>query len=165
VKTSIATLFAKDFFFPDIDYTSSTPIAEDARPSSNIYVLLNSLQDIVSNLDPSLARGKIMSRIVEGLFELMTQDRCWGNDIGPRKFGFGGVHQVVLDVHFCLHVFDGFLSEQSSLQANGICVRALRAYFDGGDGRDVRGGEWYEARVLDVAGNGREWDVLMGVVL
>jgi hypothetical protein len=74
----------------------------------------------------------------------------------------------VLDVHFCLWVCDSWLSEQGSLQANAICVKALRAYFlvAGNNSLAVKSGEWYEARVLEVAGEveGR-YKVLMGVSL
>jgi hypothetical protein len=73
VKTSIALLFAKDFFFPDVDYTSADAVSEDLKPSAHIFTLLDSLQGIVTELDSGLARGKILSRITEGIFDLMTE--------------------------------------------------------------------------------------------
>ena len=63
------------------------------------------------------------------------------------------MQQLVLDIHYFLHVADYFVSEQTSLNANTICEKALRAYFSGnrGVGVALKSGEWYESRVCDLA--------------
>lgn len=60
---------------------------------------------------------------------------------------------MVLDIHFSLQILDPFLSEQSSLLANALCEKALRAYFTQNKNMNVplKSGDWYEARVTSVA--------------
>lgn len=56
-------------------------------------------------------------------------DRCWEQEKGTRLFGFGGVQQLVLDIHFFLKIAEKYISENTNSMANLICERALRLYF------------------------------------
>lgn len=66
----------------------------------------------------------------------MTESRCWESDKGQRKFGFGGVQQLVLDIHLLLRIGELFVSEQTNSKANTVCEKALRLYFS--QNRDVK---------------------------
>ena len=80
-------------------------------------------------MDPTLNKQKIVSEIIQRLFDFMTETRCWESDKGPRKFGFGGVQQLVLDIHLLLRIVEEFVSDQTNIKANTVCEKALRLYF------------------------------------
>jgi hypothetical protein len=47
---------------------------------------------------------------------------------GPRKFGFGGVQQFILDMHFILHCFKTEIPAEGNVIANQVCEKALKTY-------------------------------------
>jgi hypothetical protein len=84
---------------------------------------------ICLEIDPSLNKPKILTSIIQKLFDFMSESRCWESDKGPRKFGFGGVQQLVLDIHLFLRIMEGYITDYTNIKANGVCERALRLYF------------------------------------
>lgn len=84
---------------------------------------------ICLEIDPSLNKQKIVTDIIHKLFEFMSEQRCWESEKGPRKFGFGGVQQLVLDVHLFLRMAVKYVSDGTNIMANGVCEKALRLYF------------------------------------
>lgn len=84
---------------------------------------------ICLEIDPSLNKSKIVTDIIQKLFDFMTESRCWESEKGPRKFGFGGVQQLVLDIHLFLRIAEDYVSEQTNIKANTVCEKALRLYF------------------------------------
>lgn len=73
---------------------------------------------------------------------------------GPRLFGFGGVQQLVLDVHFVLRLCEAYVNDRTNDAANEVCEKALRAYFsqrkEGTRGGTLKSGEWYDQRIDQV---------------
>jgi hypothetical protein len=59
----------------------------------------------------------------------MYTEKCWTTENGPRRFGFGGVQQMVLDIHLMLRICEKFVSDKANENANLICENGLRAYF------------------------------------
>lgn len=118
-------------------------------------------------MDRMLDKSALMTDIIERVFDYMLKgasiyasvkhesktqanvELCWVNDNGPRRFGFGGVQQMVLDVHLLLRICEKFVSDKSNEDANEVCENGLRAYFN--TDQDLTGelklGDWYEARV------------------
>ena len=80
---------------------------------------------------------------------LNAADHCWNTLDGTRRFGFGGVQQMILDVHLLLRICEKFVSEKANDSANAICENGLRAYFtiEQDLTGELRLGDWYEERV------------------
>jgi hypothetical protein len=73
-----------------------------------------------------------------------------------RMFMYTGVHQFILDMHFFLKHADVYLSDDSIQLANDACARAMKLYFkrcvsDELKKRVIKGGEWFELRLNDLA--------------
>jgi len=102
---------------------------DSAKPSESILRLISELHMICLEIDPSLDKKKIVTDIIQKLFDFMSEQRCWESEKGPRKFGFFGVQQLVLDIHLFLRMSEDYISESTNIRANALCEKALRLYF------------------------------------
>ncbi|KAJ3397334.1 hypothetical protein HDV05_002962, partial [Chytridiales sp. JEL 0842] len=133
--------------FQKADYANTAAILETSKPSDAIIKLLQELHKLGTEaeglLDVKDLLSSVVLRILNGLMEgrvtppalkkvsltMKTPVSIWETERGPRRFGFGGVQQLVLDIHFLLQFLDAFITEESNQLANGICEKALRTYF------------------------------------
>ncbi|KAJ3181357.1 exocyst complex component exo84 [Gaertneriomyces sp. JEL0708] len=157
--------------FSKIDYTSNGGILDSAKPSAEIMRAINHINILLSppkpnmnslaapsptSLHPSLHPVQFITSLTKALFEYMSADpKCWKSKIGERRrFGFAGVQQLILDIHFFLRICEGVVSDEGVSLANEVCERALRTYFEGSEAGGIKaglkGGDWYDKRVDDV---------------
>ncbi|KAJ3042059.1 exocyst complex component exo84 [Rhizophlyctis rosea] len=152
VSSAKKKLIKDAYNFPTIDYSNSAAILDTIKPTEYIMKLLDQLNRLAQELDPTLDRKGILSAVVEGIFEFMSQDSCWESERGPRRIGFGGVQHLFLDIHFFLRTATHIVSPKTTDLANSTCERALRTYFL--QNKDMVGGlksgEWFDKRVEDV---------------
>ncbi|RKO84385.1 hypothetical protein BDK51DRAFT_33016, partial [Blyttiomyces helicus] len=99
----------------------------------------------------SMESGALEPTFTEVFFVSMLE-RCWESERGPRRFGFGGVQLIVLDIHFFLRIAEKFVTDSTQAAANEVCERALRAYFlqNQGQKATLKSGDWYDRRVEDL---------------
>ena len=126
---------------------------DDCLPSEDIMKLLLELNQIGYDLgNASLDKKQLLSEMNTKLFEYMLDEKCWTRAHAPRRFGFGGVQQMILDIHLWLKICEPFITDKGTELANVICENGLRTYFTAET--DVSGelklGEWYEERVNSI---------------
>ncbi|EGF80061.1 hypothetical protein BATDEDRAFT_88866 [Batrachochytrium dendrobatidis JAM81] len=134
VESSCSNLIKNDYNFSKVDY-------------SNLSVGLNKL---LMNMDATLDCVLLVGRVIQLLFDKMVNTSAgWETEKGPRKFGFGGVQSLLLDIHFMLRVAETYITEDANKNANSVCEMALRAYFVQNKDLSVplKTGEWYDKRV------------------
>ncbi|ORX93838.1 hypothetical protein K493DRAFT_315777 [Basidiobolus meristosporus CBS 931.73] len=145
------SLVESTYRFADIDYSQSEDIGEDAVPCDQIIKLILDMHDIsLEAAQWPLNRSLFIAGIIEQFFRTMNDAPCWeGDDHQPRAFGYGGVHQLVLDIHFFLKVTDEFITQSTTKAANAICERALRMYFaqNPASKLPLKTAQWYDERV------------------
>lgn len=66
-------------------------------------------------------------------------------------FGYSGVQQFILDIHYFSKILDPFLSPTATKAATDSCAKALKIYFKrfSDPNRILKPGEWYDKRVAD----------------
>ncbi|KAJ3162605.1 exocyst complex component exo84 [Geranomyces variabilis] len=144
--------------FPTIDYTSNGGILDTAKPSEHVMRLIEELDRLQGALSPTLPRQNILTTIVDQIFEAMNAPASWTTPRGtPRRLGFHGVQQLILDIHFFLRMVEPLISDAASDAANLICEKALRTFFNVQAGGAVvkaalKSGDWYDSRVNEVMG-------------
>jgi hypothetical protein len=129
-----------------IDYAHMTGIADDAYPSVEVQRLIVGLHDFAQRIPEPLSKQILVSTTLECILEQILLNT---NDNPHLAFSFGGVQQLILDVHFILRVCESIVTQSTSESSNAICERAMRAYFDGkqDDQGELKAGEWYDERV------------------
>ncbi|KAI8919725.1 hypothetical protein BC831DRAFT_480271 [Entophlyctis helioformis] len=150
VTQCISRLIKTDYNFAKVDYTNSASILDTILPTESVLKLVLGLNKLLMDMDKVLDRKAFACRVIEGLFEYMaTTTVCWETDKGPRKFGFGGVQTLILDIHFLLRAAEQYITDQANQSANAVCEKALRAYFTQNKDLSVplKTGEWYDKRV------------------
>ncbi|RKP02485.1 hypothetical protein CXG81DRAFT_24858 [Caulochytrium protostelioides] len=156
-------LFQREYHFKAIDYSQSAALLDRQKPSDPILRLLRELNHVARDLSvhPMLDHIGICTEILEKGFEGMLAPRAWESTSAgllssdtasghpsPRRFGYGGVQQLVLDIHFFLRVADGFISDVVHDRANAVCEQALKLYFQNSlVASPLRDGRWYDERV------------------
>ncbi|KAI9344811.1 hypothetical protein DFJ73DRAFT_839749 [Zopfochytrium polystomum] len=148
-----------------LDFSSSAAILDQANPTDNMIVLLGELDRMLSDAAdfPSVRARRMVSDVILQLFSTMLLDTSWETERGERRFGFCGVQQLVLDVHFFLRVAGAFVNPVANAKANAVCERALKVYFGQNPGvkEKMKSGDWYEQRVKAAqAAYGRNWPFL-----
>jgi hypothetical protein len=134
--------------FPTVDYSSNNSIQDNAKPSVPITKFVVTLHSIAVSTVTPIDRHDVISRCIENAMVSMTQIG-WETPRGPRTFGFGGVQQLVLDIHFVLRVCESYITDKTNDAANDVCEKALRTYFlqkKDGPNRTLKSGEWYDKR-------------------
>eukprot|EP00842_Homolaphlyctis_polyrhiza_P006746 jgi/Hompol1/7072/HPOL_005178-RA len=134
VTQCISRITRTCYTFSKVDYT-------------NLVLCINKL---LSDMDKILDRHTLECGVIEGFFENMLNTAIyWETERGPRKFGFGGVQTLILDIHFTLRAAEHYVTETANEHANAVCEKALRAYFV--QNKDLaaplKTGEWYDKRV------------------
>ncbi|KAJ3087237.1 hypothetical protein HK100_008449, partial [Physocladia obscura] len=126
-KVTVQTIFSLQV----VDYSSTASILENARPTENIIQFLADLNDLLHNANNSAKFRKIVSEIIGGVFDhiLVSMETSAATPGNALRFGFCGVQQLVLDIHFFLLVAERFVTSTANETANKICERALRFYF------------------------------------
>ncbi|KAJ3230788.1 exocyst complex component exo84 [Chytriomyces hyalinus] len=150
-KLKIQYFTQKVFSLQAVDYSSTASILENARPTENVIQFLSDLNDLLADGENTTAFRKIVTEIISGLFAQMLDASSWETDRGPMRFGFCGVQQLVLDIHFFLHVAEAFVSPYAHDTANRICEKALKTYFtqNAKVRTGLKTGEWYDRRVSE----------------
>ncbi|KAJ3218340.1 exocyst complex component exo84 [Dinochytrium kinnereticum] len=137
------------FSFDIVDYSSGASILDEAGPSESCVKLVSELNLFASHVGTPLNCRKLLSNILESFFIRINKVESWETPKGPRRFGFGGIQQLILDIHFIIRICEAIVSQKSNEIANGICEKALRAYFS--QNPDIKAplktGEWYDKRV------------------
>lgn len=89
-----------------------------------------------------------MVRILQTIYYNNKIASNWVTPKGPRKFGFGGIQQLMLDMTFILRVFEEQITEESNDLSNTICEKALKSYFTQNPNVTVplKNGDFYESR-------------------
>ncbi|TPX67222.1 hypothetical protein SpCBS45565_g03925 [Spizellomyces sp. 'palustris'] len=151
--TQIREKLLKDKYnFPVVDYSNNGGILDTAKPSEHIMRLIEELNTLQGALDPTLPRKAILTSIVDGIFTFMNDPSCWQNARGPRRLGFQGVQQLILDIHFFLRICEPLVSEETNSNANIVCEKGLRTFFS--QNKELKAalktGDWYDKRVDDV---------------
>ncbi|TPX54804.1 hypothetical protein PhCBS80983_g05744 [Powellomyces hirtus] len=142
--------------FAALDYTSNGGILDTAKPSEHIMRLIEELNKIQGALSPTLPRQQILTTIVDQIFAAMLAPQSWQTPRQtPRRLGFHGVQQLILDIHFFLRICEPLVSDATSDAANQVCEKALRTFFTVQAGGAVvkaalKSGDWYDSRVNDV---------------
>ncbi|KAJ3338043.1 exocyst complex component exo84 [Gonapodya sp. JEL0774] len=123
------------FPFERMDYSSNKGISESARPSESITRLILEIHNIAVQIEsPPLEKFSILATLIEQLLAIMLEPKGWENSERPgepRAIGFGGVQQLVLDVHFFLRVCETYVTERANEMADDVCERGLRIYLQG----------------------------------
>ncbi|KAJ3328132.1 exocyst complex component exo84 [Blyttiomyces sp. JEL0837] len=143
-----ATIILETVYNLDIaEYSSSASILEMAQPSDVIIKLLGYIDQLISDSNEYDTIAQLTSDLISKVISLLNDDSLWSN----RRIGFGGVQQLVLDIHFFLKVTATYITNDCNTAANLICERALRLYFAQNPNikAALKGGEWYERRVED----------------
>ncbi|KAJ1653943.1 exocyst complex component exo84 [Dispira simplex] len=138
--------------FAQMDFSSASPMTDDARPTSAMVGVVQYIMALGVQLDAwPLDKKAILYTIVERFFYSLTDPAGWDVSSARRAFGFQGVQQLMLDIHFFLRVASPWVSRNASSVANKICEKALRLYFSTHRKRDqeMKGIPWYDARVAD----------------
>ncbi|KAJ3238945.1 exocyst complex component exo84 [Chytriomyces hyalinus] len=153
-KLKIQYFTQKVFSLQAVDYSSTASILENARPTENVVQFLSDLNDLLADGENTTAFRKIVTEIITGLFVQMMEASSWETDRGPMRFGFCGVQQLVLDIHFFLHVAESFVSAYAHDTANKICEKALKTFFTQNTKvrTGLKTGEWYDRRVSEETG-------------
>ncbi|TPX74556.1 hypothetical protein CcCBS67573_g04173 [Chytriomyces confervae] len=153
-KLKIQYFTQKVFSLQAVDYSSTASILENARPTENVVQFLSDLNDLLADGENTTAFRKIVTEIITGLFVQMMEASSWETDRGPMRFGFCGVQQLVLDIHFFLHVAESFVSAHAHDTANKICEKALKTFFTQNTKvrTGLKTGEWYDRRVSEETG-------------
>ncbi|KAJ1679165.1 exocyst complex component exo84, partial [Spiromyces aspiralis] len=133
-----------------IDTSLDAPVNDDTTPSEGLQDLLRELGHLGRELDKwPLRKRVILGGIIDHLFFVLIDEKSWERDGKKLEFGYRGVHQLVLDIHFLLRVCGSLVSKSTNALANKVCERALRSYFNGPLKRDdaMKDREWYDNRV------------------
>ncbi|KAI8622354.1 hypothetical protein BC830DRAFT_1089575 [Chytriomyces sp. MP71] len=150
-KIKVREITKKVFSLQAVDYSSTASILDNAKPTENVLQLLSDLNDLLADAENTAVFRKIVCDIVSGVFSQMMEANSWETEHGPLRFGFCGVQQLVLDIHFFLHIAEHFISPAANEIANKICEKALKSYFM--QNAKIRGnlktGEWYDKRVQE----------------
>ncbi|KAJ3293381.1 exocyst complex component exo84 [Rhizoclosmatium sp. JEL0117] len=157
VKLKVKNVIQNVFSLQAVDYSSTASILENAKPTDNVILFLSDMNDMLRDAENSAAFRKILIDIIHGVFTAMNEASHWENERGPLRFGFCGVQQLVLDIHFCLHVAEPFVNSSANELANKVCERALRTYFTQNTKirATLKTGEWYDRRVQEET---RHWN-------
>ncbi|KAI9327477.1 hypothetical protein BDR26DRAFT_842971 [Obelidium mucronatum] len=156
-KLKVKYIVEKVFSLQAVDYSSTASILENAKPTESAIMFLSDINDLLRDAENSPAFRKISIDIIQGVFSQMMEANSWETDRGPMRFGFCGVQQLVLDIHFFLHVAEPFVNQQANEMANKVCEKALRAYFtqNAKIRANLKTGEWYDRRVQEET---RHWN-------
>ncbi|KAJ3018728.1 UNVERIFIED_CONTAM: exocyst complex component exo84 [Siphonaria sp. JEL0065] len=151
VKLKVKHIVQNVFSLQAVDYSSTASILENAKPTENAITFLSEINDLLRDAENSSPFRKISTDIIQGVFSQMMEATSWETDRGPLRFGFCGVQQLVLDIHFFLHVAEPFVNPQANEMANKVCEKALRAYFtqNAKIRANLKTGEWYDRRVQE----------------
>ncbi|KAL2919873.1 exocyst complex component exo84 [Polyrhizophydium stewartii] len=150
VSQCVSRIAKLEYNFGKVDYTNSAAILDTMLPTDAVLKLVLALNKLVADMDRVLDRKDLVGRVLEQFFgNISTSPSSWETDKGPRKFGFGGVQTLVLDIHFCLRAAEVYITEPANEAANAVCEKALRTYFSQNKDLSVplRTGEWYDKRV------------------
>ncbi|KAK5666484.1 hypothetical protein BDV3_006192 [Batrachochytrium dendrobatidis] len=150
VESSCSNLIKNDYNFSKVDYSNTAAILETTLPTEPILKLSVGLNKLLMNMDATLDCVLLVGRVIQLLFDKMVNTSAgWETEKGPRKFGFGGVQSLLLDIHFMLRVAETYITEDANKNANSVCEMALRAYFVQNKDLSVplKTGEWYDKRV------------------
>ncbi|KAJ3075450.1 exocyst complex component exo84 [Podochytrium sp. JEL0797] len=155
VAIKVKYILQEVFGLQAVDYSSTASILENAKPTENVILFLSELNSLLKDAENSSTFRKILVQIIHGVIHSMNEASSWETDRGPLRFGFCGVQQLVLDIHFFLHVAEPFVTAQVNDMANKICEKALRTYFtqNAKIRTALKGGEWYDKRVQEETRN------------
>lgn len=97
--------------------------------------------------------GKSVLRgVLEQFMIDISSEENWVADQGyDRVFGYSGVQQFILDIHYLSKLCDPYLSETATKLATDSCSRALKIYFKRftDPSRILKPGDWYDRRVAE----------------
>ncbi|KAI9090940.1 hypothetical protein DFS34DRAFT_636127 [Phlyctochytrium arcticum] len=145
-------LIKNKFNFPALDYSNNGGILDNTRPTEHIMRLIEELNLLQGSLDPTLPRKDILANIIDEIFTFMNDPSCWQTNRGPRRLGFQGVQQLILDIHFFLRICEALVSEETNAKANLVCEKGLRMFFS--QNKELKAalktGDWYDKRVDEV---------------
>ncbi|KAI8055929.1 hypothetical protein BDF22DRAFT_315848 [Syncephalis plumigaleata] len=157
-KASI--LLRKVYPFETIDYSQMEPDEQFGKPTKEICHLVHGLHKMALEIRRHpLALDAVMANVLEEFFRGIGDASFWEKDKEPRRFGYAGVQQFVLDIHFLLKVCDAYVSDTAASAGNMVCERALRLYFSQNkhSKRTLQTGDWYDAHVTEaIQGSGKE---------
>ncbi|KXS17582.1 hypothetical protein M427DRAFT_54516 [Gonapodya prolifera JEL478] len=154
VWRSTSLTHSEIFPFETIDYSSNRGISENARPTESVTRLIQEIHTIAVQIEsPPLDKFSIVATLIEQLLLHMLEPKAWEHPERPneaRPIGFGGVQQLVLDVHFFLRVCESYVTERANEMADDVCERGLRIYLQGNKSTtELKTGDWYDMRVED----------------
>lgn len=154
IQQTSNSIFTSVFNFSTVDYSSGGGMIEQQKPSDAMLKFVGFLNKISLEMTPLYNKKSTITQILNIVFDHMINGKnTWENENGvPRRFGYGGVQQFFLDIHFFLKILALFISENSNANANTICEKALMLYLTQNPNMRARlkGGDWYEARVQAV---------------
>ncbi|KAI9597241.1 Cullin repeat-like-containing domain protein [Syncephalis fuscata] len=145
-----AMLLRKAYPFASVDYSQMEPDDNFGKPTKDIHQLIHSLHKMALEIRRHpLAMDAVMANVLEEFFRGIGDTAFWETDKEPRKFGYAGVQQFVLDIHFLLKVCDAYISDTAASAGNVVCERALRLYFaqNRHSKRTLQTGDWYDTHV------------------
>jgi hypothetical protein len=99
----------------------------------------------------------VLSGVIEQFLQDINTEDNWIAEQGyDRVFGYSGVQQFILDIHYLSKLCDPFLSESSTKSATDCCSRALKIYFRRftDPNRILKPGDWYDRRVAEAVKKG-----------
>ncbi|KAI8055897.1 Cullin repeat-like-containing domain protein [Syncephalis plumigaleata] len=136
------------------------PDEQFGKPTKEICYLVHGLHKMALEIRRHpLALDAVMANVLEEFFRGIGDASFWEKDKEPRRFGYAGVQQFVLDIHFLLKVCDAYVSDTAASAGNMVCERALRLYFSQNkhSKRTLQTGDWYDAHVTEaIQGSGKE---------
>lgn len=148
-----------------VDYSNPAyPVDDNMLPSKSIQeafaqlkligdtangILQISVQAGVSSEDIKfLTESIVMTACVELFIRTLRDDSNWTRN---RRWGYSGLHQFILDIHYFLKAADSFAKEQTVAIATDMSSWAMKAYFQQCDEmekkRVLKSGDWYDKRV------------------
>src|SRR5690349_6296796 len=108
------------------------PDEQFGKPTKEIYHLVHGLHKMALEIRRHpLALDAVMANVLEEFFRGIGDGMCmtyymqccttnlcivsfWEKDKEPRRFGYAGVQQFVLDIHFLLKVCDAYVSDTAA---------------------------------------------------
>ncbi|KAI8843644.1 hypothetical protein BC829DRAFT_400805 [Chytridium lagenaria] len=160
IRKTAGKLYKELYNMDFVDYSSGASILDEASPSEPCFKVSHTLVCIyflrfsselylfATQVGKPLDCRKLLRSTLESLFVRLNKADAWETPKGPRRFGFGGIQQLILDMHYLIRSCESIVSPKSNEIANSICEKALRAYFS--QNPDIKGtfeGEWYDKRV------------------
>ncbi|KAI9227877.1 MAG: Cullin repeat-like-containing domain protein [Piptocephalis tieghemiana] len=134
-------------------YTHEEQTESFGQPSTTVQQAIEHLHAITVEMRYwPVDRVDIMGRILTYIFVQLDKSGRWDEETaqGPAiAFGFAGVQQLVLDIHFFFKVCAAYITQTASSVANTICEQALRVYLSSHreNKAALKSSTWYDERV------------------